>query len=134
MGMVRDVLGNFGKRVNEAAKKTEDFAENFWQHYGLVDEDISKTLLIRMVKILSCIDEQKQEFVKLVEHLLSTVVIPLNQLRSVNPSASKAKPGEKYIQVVSIDSHEFWFMGFVNYDSAVKNLQEAVQPAHIQAQ
>nr|XP_023922671.1 GEM-like protein 1 isoform X2 [Quercus suber] len=56
------------------------------------------------------------------------VVIPLHQLRAVNPSTSKVKPGEKYIQVISVDSHEFWFMGFVNYDSAVKNLQGVVPP------
>ncbi|KAK4571863.1 hypothetical protein RGQ29_030318 [Quercus rubra] len=57
------------------------------------------------------------------------VVIPLHQLRAVNPSTSKVKPGEKYIQVISVDNHEFWFMGFVNYDSAVKNLQGVV-PTH----
>jgi len=56
------------------------------------------------------------------------VVIPLHQLRAVNPSTSKVKPGEKYIQVISVDNHEFWFMGFVNYDSAVKNLQGVVPP------
>lgn len=58
------------------------------------------------------------------------VAIPLHQLRSVNPAASRANTGEKYIQVVSVDDHEFWFMGFVNYDSAVRILQEAVQDAH----
>jgi hypothetical protein len=48
-------------------------------------------------------------------------------LRSVNPTASQQNRAERYIQVVSVDNHEFWFMGFVNYDSAVKNLQEAVR-------
>ncbi|OMP01346.1 hypothetical protein COLO4_11956 [Corchorus olitorius] len=55
------------------------------------------------------------------------VVLPLHQLRAVNQSASKANPAEKYIQVISVDNHEFWFMGFVHYDSAVKNLQGALQ-------
>lgn len=55
------------------------------------------------------------------------VVLPLHQLKAVNPSASKAKPGEKYIQLISVDNHEFWFMGFVHYDSAVKNLQGVLQ-------
>ncbi|XP_065853206.1 GEM-like protein 1 isoform X2 [Euphorbia lathyris] len=54
------------------------------------------------------------------------VVIPLHQLKGVNPSTSKVKPGEKYIQIISVDNHEFWFMGFVHYDSAVKKLQEAL--------
>ncbi|XVE60563.1 hypothetical protein DITRI_Ditri05aG0138700 [Diplodiscus trichospermus] len=56
------------------------------------------------------------------------VVIPLRQLKAVNPSASKANPAEKYIQIISVDNHEFWFMGFVHYDSAVKNLRQAMQP------
>ncbi|XP_068642485.1 GEM-like protein 1 [Aristolochia californica] len=54
------------------------------------------------------------------------VLIPLHQLRAVNPSASKVNPAEKYIQVISVDNHEFWFMGFVSYDSAVKCLQQAL--------
>nr|ACG26510.1 FIP1 [Zea mays] len=57
------------------------------------------------------------------------VVIPLAQLRSINSSTSRTNAAEKYIQVVSVDNHEFWFMGFVYYDSAVKNLQEALQEA-----
>lgn len=59
---------------------------------------------------------------------LTQVVIPLSQLKAVNPSTSKAKPAEKYIQVISVDNHEFWFMGFVHYDSAVKNLLGALGP------
>ncbi|XP_062188389.1 GEM-like protein 1 [Phragmites australis] len=57
------------------------------------------------------------------------VVLPLPHLRSVTPTASQQNPAERYIQVVSVDNHEFWFMGFVNYDSAVKHLQEAVRGA-----
>lgn len=57
--------------------------------------------------------------------MLVQVVLPLNQVRAVNPLTSKANPAEKYIQIISVDNHEFWFIGFVNYDSAVKNLQGA---------
>ncbi|CAJ2641078.1 unnamed protein product [Trifolium pratense] len=55
------------------------------------------------------------------------VVIPLHQLRAVNPSTSKANASEKFIQIISVDNHEFWFMGFVYYDNAVKHIQEALQ-------
>ncbi|KAF2291605.1 hypothetical protein GH714_026087 [Hevea brasiliensis] len=55
------------------------------------------------------------------------VILPLHQLKAVNPSTSKAKPGEKCIQIISVDNHEFWFMGFVHYDSAVKNLRGALE-------
>ncbi|CAL8997471.1 unnamed protein product [Prunus brigantina] len=62
------------------------------------------------------------------------VVIPLHQLKAVNPSTSKVKSAEKYIQVVSVDNHEFWFMSFVHYDSAVKYLQEVLHPTQPQPQ
>ncbi|OIV93045.1 hypothetical protein TanjilG_20707 [Lupinus angustifolius] len=55
------------------------------------------------------------------------VVIPLHQLKAVNPSSSRVNPAEKYIQVISADNHEFWFMGFLNYENAVECLQTAFQ-------
>ncbi|KZV53768.1 hypothetical protein F511_00034 [Dorcoceras hygrometricum] len=55
------------------------------------------------------------------------VVIPLHQLKAVNSSLSRANKAEKYIQVISVDNHEFWYMGFLNYDGAVKCLQDALQ-------
>ncbi|XP_057490278.1 GEM-like protein 1 [Actinidia eriantha] len=55
------------------------------------------------------------------------VVIPLHQLKAVNPSTSKVNAAEKYIQIISVDNHEFWFMSFVNYDSAVKNLKSFLE-------
>ncbi|KAK6258820.1 hypothetical protein SCA6_013294 [Theobroma cacao] len=61
------------------------------------------------------------------------VVIPLHQLKAVNPSTSRVNPAEKYIQVISVDSHEFWFMGFLNYDGAVKCLQEEFQAHSLQS-
>lgn len=55
------------------------------------------------------------------------VIIPLHDLKAVNSSTSKLNQAEKYIQIISVDNHEFWFMGFLNYDSAVKNLKDALQ-------
>ncbi|XP_073156664.1 GEM-like protein 1 [Henckelia pumila] len=55
------------------------------------------------------------------------VIIPLHNLKAVNSSTSKLNQAEKYIQIISVDNHEFWFMGFLNYDSAVKNLKDALQ-------
>ncbi|XP_052195570.1 GLABRA2 expression modulator-like [Diospyros lotus] len=55
------------------------------------------------------------------------VVIPLHQLKAVNSSSSRTNSAEKYIQVISVDDHEFWYMGFLNYDSAVKCLEDALQ-------
>jgi hypothetical protein len=61
------------------------------------------------------------------------VVIPLHQLKAVNPSTSRVNPAEKYIQVISVDNHEFWFMGFLSYNDAVSCLQEALQVHSVQS-
>ncbi|CBI18717.3 unnamed protein product, partial [Vitis vinifera] len=61
------------------------------------------------------------------------VVIPLHQLKAINPSSSRSNPAEKYIQVISVDNHEFWYMGFLNYNGAVQCLQDALQTHDIQS-
>ncbi|XP_010531358.1 PREDICTED: GLABRA2 expression modulator [Tarenaya hassleriana] len=61
------------------------------------------------------------------------VVIPLHQLKAVNPSTSMVNPAEKYIQVISVDNHEFWFMGFLNYEGAATSLQDALQSGNLQS-
>ncbi|XP_062077806.1 GEM-like protein 2 [Humulus lupulus] len=53
------------------------------------------------------------------------VVIRNEQLRTVNPCTNRWNPSEKYIHIVTRDGHEFWFMGFISYDKALKNLIEA---------
>ncbi|MBA0797988.1 hypothetical protein Gohar_008628, partial [Gossypium harknessii] len=101
-------------------------AQTQWSYYKDIRVcDLSKIHLCLsvFVKFLSLIART----MKLASY--QQVAIPLHQLRAVNPSTSKANPAEKYIQIISVDNHEFWFMGFVHYDSAVKNLQRPLQPA-----
>ncbi|CAK7336085.1 unnamed protein product [Dovyalis caffra] len=54
------------------------------------------------------------------------IMIPLEKISTVNPVIMKESPPEKYIQIVTIDKHEFWFMGFVNFEKATHNLLESV--------
>jgi hypothetical protein len=54
------------------------------------------------------------------------VVIPLGRVRSVNLCENVEKATEKYIQIQTVDDHDFWFMAFVNYQKAFKHLQRAV--------
>ncbi|XP_015057279.1 GLABRA2 expression modulator-like isoform X1 [Solanum pennellii] len=60
------------------------------------------------------------------------VIIPLHQLKAIYPSSSRTNSLEKYIQAISIDNHEFWFMGFLNYTGAVKCLQDTLQARTLQ--
>lgn len=55
------------------------------------------------------------------------MVVPLAKVKEVVGSFNESKPAEKYIQVVTSDGHDFWFMGFVNYEKGVKNMQLALQ-------
>lgn len=53
-------------------------------------------------------------------------MMPLASISSVNPVNMSANASEKYIQIVTIDGHEFWFMGFVNFEKASLQLLESV--------
>ena len=42
----------------------------------------------------------------------------------VNESENVKKASQKYIQIVTVDKFEFWFMGFLNYQSTFNSFQE----------
>ncbi|PWA77550.1 GRAM-like protein [Artemisia annua] len=54
------------------------------------------------------------------------VVIPTNKIKEANESENVENPSQKYIQIVTDDSFEFWFMGFVRYEKAFHNLRKAL--------
>ncbi|XP_008808766.1 GEM-like protein 1 isoform X2 [Phoenix dactylifera] len=87
------------------------------------------TLYISTRRLAFCSDKPLCHNVSEVqqEWIYYQVVVGLEQLRSVNSSANVGNPAEKYIQIITMDNHEFWFMGFVSYDKALKNLREALQ-------
>ncbi|KAF9600335.1 hypothetical protein IFM89_007053 [Coptis chinensis] len=179
---VKDTLGRWGKKVDEATKKAGDLAGNVWQHLKTAPSvtDAAMGRIAQSTKVLAeggydKIFQQtfetvpEEQLLKSYACYLSTsagpvmgilylstaklafssdsplsykegdktewsyykVVIPLHQFKAINTSASKANPAEKYIQIISVDNHEFWYMGFVNYDNAVNSLQEALQTRNL---
>ncbi|CAJ1790042.1 unnamed protein product [Sphenostylis stenocarpa] len=60
------------------------------------------------------------------------VMVPLGKVGAVNPVTMRENPSEKYIQIVTVDGHDFWFMGFVNFDKAVKHLSEGISQFVVQ--
>lgn len=54
-------------------------------------------------------------------------MIPLANVGSVNPVVMKENPVESYIQLVTVDGHDFWFMGFVNFEKASFHLLNSLQ-------
>ena len=59
------------------------------------------------------------------------VLIPVRKITTVNQSENVKKPSQKYIDIVTTDNFEFWFMGFIDYQRAFKYLQQAVFQAEI---
>jgi len=54
------------------------------------------------------------------------VVIPLRKVKTANHSENVKKPSEKYIEIVTVDDFDFWFMGFFSCQKAFKSLQQAI--------
>ncbi|KAJ4828760.1 hypothetical protein Tsubulata_035416 [Turnera subulata] len=54
------------------------------------------------------------------------VVIPIRKIKRACQSENVDKPEQKYIQIVTEDGFEFWFMGFFRYEKALMNLEKAI--------
>ncbi|XP_064950416.1 putative GEM-like protein 8 [Musa acuminata AAA Group] len=54
------------------------------------------------------------------------VLVPLRRIKEAIPSQNMSKPNQKYIQIVTEDEFEFWFMGLVNYDTTYRYLRQAI--------
>lgn len=57
------------------------------------------------------------------------VLIPLTKIKIANQSENTKKPSQKYLEIVTTDNFEFWFMGFLHYQKAFKYLQQALSQA-----
>ncbi|XP_039029492.1 putative GEM-like protein 8 [Hibiscus syriacus] len=65
------------------------------------------------------------------------VMIPVEKIKGVNESESMKKPSQKYMEIVTVDDFEFWFMGFLNHQKVFKYLQQVISQRllhHVQLQ
>ncbi|CAF2088618.1 unnamed protein product [Brassica napus] len=62
------------------------------------------------------------------------VSIPLCKIKGVNQSLNTKKPSKKYIEVVTVDNFDFWFMGFMSYQKAFNCLEQALSLEQKQAE
>lgn len=58
--------------------------------------------------------------------MLVQVVIPVGRIESVNESKNVMKPSQKYLEIVTVDNFDFWFMGFQNFQKTFRFLQQAI--------
>ncbi|XP_027098626.2 putative GEM-like protein 8 [Coffea arabica] len=73
----------------------------------------------RSIKILSPTGKQLRIYYK--------VSIPLRNIKRASASQNLEIPSQKYMEVVTQDNFEFWFMGFLNLRKTLKFLQQCVE-------
>ncbi|WOG83552.1 hypothetical protein DCAR_0102728 [Daucus carota subsp. sativus] len=54
------------------------------------------------------------------------VMIPLGKIKRANKSTNIEIPSQKYIEIVTGDDFDFWFMGFINYQRTFNYLEQAI--------
>lgn len=54
------------------------------------------------------------------------VIVPLANISAINPVVMRDNSSERYLQIVTIDGHDFWFMGFVNFEKAARYISESL--------
>ncbi|CAN0888963.1 GEM-like protein 1 [Linum grandiflorum] len=59
------------------------------------------------------------------EWIYYKIMIRIEDLYGVNTSRN---PSERYIQLLTVDRREFWFMGFISFDKAFKQLRQVLIP------
>ncbi|XP_022139170.1 GEM-like protein 4 [Momordica charantia] len=86
---------------------------------------IAGLLFISTHKIAFCSDRSLKFSSPSGDHIRFhyKVVIPVGKVMRVNESVNVKKASQKYIQIVTVDNFEFWFMGFLNYRTTFNSLQ-----------
>ncbi|KAG0488552.1 hypothetical protein HPP92_007125 [Vanilla planifolia] len=106
----------------------EQLKQSFVCYLSTSAGPVMGTMYISTAKVAFCSDNPlSYKAGNQTEWSYYKVVIPLHQLRAAKPSSNQTNSAEKYIQIVSVDNHEFWFMGFLSYENALRSLEEAVQ-------
>ncbi|VFQ82085.1 unnamed protein product [Cuscuta campestris] len=62
------------------------------------------------------------------------VTIPLSKIKCANGRGDAKKPTKKYVQVMTEDEFEFWFVGFMRHSRTLRCLQEAIVSSRNQCQ
>ncbi|XP_042501384.1 GEM-like protein 4 [Macadamia integrifolia] len=97
-------------------------------HLSTTAGPVAGLLFISTEKVAFC-SERSLKLTSPTGELIKTpykVLIPLKKIKRVHQSENVKNPAQKYIQVVTVDSFEFWFMGFLNYQKAFKFLLQAI--------
>ncbi|KAM1216264.1 hypothetical protein ACFX2I_012521 [Malus domestica] len=80
----------------------------------------------RSIKLPSS-DSDGQQLVTRVHY---KVVIPVKKIKAVNQSENRKKLSQKYVEIVTANNFDFWFIGILNYQKHALNLHRHGQIRH----
>ncbi|OIV91218.1 hypothetical protein TanjilG_30440 [Lupinus angustifolius] len=126
-------VGGVGKVFTQlfSVKEGEKLLKAMQCYLSTTSGPIAGLLFISTDKIAFCSDKSikitspKGEFLRI--HY--KVLIPLEKIKCANQSENVKKPSEKYIDIVTMDNFDFWFMGFLNYKKAYRYLHQTLSQA-----
>jgi hypothetical protein len=57
---------------------------------------------------------------------LLQVLIPAKRIKSASVRENMYNPDEKYIDLVTVDGFDFWFMGFISYEKSFRYIRHVI--------
>ncbi|KAI8533363.1 hypothetical protein RHMOL_Rhmol10G0003200 [Rhododendron molle] len=112
----------FATLPNEKLKKT------FACYLSTTTGPVAGTIYLSTVHVAFCSDRPLSFTAPSGQETWSyyKVMVPLDKISAINPVVMRDNQSEKYLQIVTTDGHDFWFMGFVNYEKATRHLSESL--------
>ncbi|XP_020083708.1 putative GEM-like protein 8 [Ananas comosus] len=123
--------GGGGERMFKqsfSAKKGEKLLKAFQCYLSTTSGPIAGMLFISTEKLAFCsnkpltLTSPKGETARVPYKVL----IPHRRVKRAIPSENANKPDQKYVQIVTVDDFEFWFMGFGSHQRSFKSLQHSI--------
>ncbi|CAN6282669.1 unnamed protein product [Urochloa humidicola] len=98
--------GSFITRMSKLSQKTDTYMQGFKEHLTL-GPNFSETIRGKL-------------------SFGAKVLIPLKRIKSASVRENLYNPEEKYVDLVTVDGFDFWFMGFISYEKSFRYLQHVI--------
>ncbi|KAI3502050.1 hypothetical protein L1887_30081 [Cichorium endivia] len=87
-------------------------------HLGAKEESSEKIPLPGIVRSYCMVPD--------APYTLQLVSIPLAKIKEVGEDINLKSPSDKYIELITVDDFNFWFLGFLNYNKILRYLHQII--------
>ncbi|WOH07503.1 hypothetical protein DCAR_0726933 [Daucus carota subsp. sativus] len=117
---------SLGAKIIQVGGVKKIFKQNFNTREGEKLLKVSQCYLSTTAGPLAGLLFVSTEKVAFCSERTMKVVIPLGKIMRASESENVKQPSRKYIEIVTHDNFEFWFMGFLNHRRTIRCIQKAV--------